>query len=188
MSLVIFFFLISFLRSRYFIIYLSLYSLYFPSSSQPILNILKLQDRQKTAKCIPFSPKSHREKHSSPLASPQPQCLYHHQPQNLVEKCNKNKVVGVDKPHGWTCFSSRRLASHVNKCGPHGTVVWQERRNSQSSLAVYMLPPNPSHSVSTTMLYNSRQSHLEFRQCGSAICHKNGNLNLFVLHYAFFLL
>lgn len=98
-----------------------------PSSSQPILNILKLQDRQKTVKCIPFSPKSHREKHSSPLASPQPQCLYHHQPQNLVEKCNKNKVVGVDKPHGWTCFSSRRLASHVNKCGPHGRVVWQER-------------------------------------------------------------
>ena len=42
--------------------------------------------------------------------------------------------------------------------------------------------------VSTIMLHNFRRSHLEFRQCGSAICHRNGNLNLFVIHYAFFLL
>lgn len=59
----------------------------------------------------------------------------------------------------WPAMSTNvvHMAELCGRNGPCG----KERRNSQSSLPVSMLPPNSRHSVSATTLHNSRQNHLE---------------------------
>lgn len=39
-------------------------------------------------------------------------------------KSNKSKAVGETGPHGWWARHSGHPAAHCNKCGPHGTELW----------------------------------------------------------------